>query len=52
MLTSSTFYASGYTLAEVEGKLRSDIKEASEWAKENKMRMHPAKTKYSIISTS
>ena len=47
----STLYASAPTLAEVEQKIRPDIDAASMWAKENKMKMHPAKTKYSIIST-
>ena len=40
-----------HTLAEVEEKIRPDIDAVSMWAKENKMKMHPAKTKYSIIST-
>ena len=47
----STLYASAPTLAEVEEKIRPDIDAVSMWAKENKMKMHPAKTKYSIIST-
>ena len=47
----STRYASASTLAEVEEKIRPDIDAVSMWAKENKMKMHPAKTKYSIIST-
>ena len=47
----SSLYASAPTLAEVEEKSRPDIDAVSMWAKENKMKMHPAKTKYSIIST-
>ena len=47
----STFYESEPTLADVEEKIRPDIDAVSKWAKENKMKMHPAKTKYSIIST-
>ena len=47
----STRYASAPTLAEVEEKIRPDIDAVSMWARENKMKMHPAKTKYSIIST-
>ena len=47
----STLYASALTLADVEEKTRPDIDAVSKWAKENKMKMHPAKTKYSIIST-
>ena len=47
----STPYASAPTLAEVGGKIKSYIDAVSMWAKENKMKMHPAKTKYSIIST-
>ena len=47
----STRYASAPTLAEVEEKIRPHIDAVSMWAKENKMKMHPAKTKYSIIST-
>ena len=49
----STLYASAPTLAEVEEKIRPDIDAVSMWAKENnfKMKMHSAKTKYSIIST-
>ena len=46
----STLYASAPTLAEVEEKIRPDIDAASMWAKENKTKMHPARTKYSIIS--
>ena len=46
----STLYASAPTLAEVEAKIWPDIDAASMWAKQNKMKMHPAKTKYSIIS--
>ena len=45
------FCASALTIAEVEEKIRPDIDAVSMWAKENKMKMHPAKTKYSIIST-
>ena len=41
----SILYASAPTLAEVEEKIRPDIDAVSMWAK------HPAKTKYSIIST-
>ena len=48
---ASTLYASAPTLAEVEEKIRPDIDAVSMWAKENKMKMHPAKTKYIIIST-
>ena len=47
----STRYASASTLADVEEKIRPDIDAVSMWAKENKMKMHPAKTKYSRIST-
>ena len=47
----STLYASTPFLAEVEEEIRPDIDAVSMWAKENKMKMHPAKTKYSIIST-
>ena len=47
----STLYASTPTLAEVEEKIRPAIDAVSMWAKENKMKMHPPKTKYSIIST-
>ena len=47
----STLYASAPTLAKVEEKIRPDIDAVSMWAKENKMKMHPEKTKYSIIST-
>ena len=47
----STLYTSAPTLAEVEEKIRPNIDAVSMWAKENKMKMHPAKTKYSIIST-
>ena len=47
----STLYASAPTLVEVEEKIRPDIDAVSMCAKENKMKMHPAKTKYSIIST-
>ena len=43
-------YASAPTLSEVEEKLRPDMDAVSMWAKENKMKMHPAKTKYSILS--
>ena len=46
----STLYASAPTLAEVEEKIRPDVVAASMWVKENKMKMHPSKTKYSIIS--
>ena len=46
-----TLYASAPTLAELEEKIRPDIDAVSMWAKENKIKMHPAKTKYSIIST-
>ena len=48
---STLYNASAPTLADVEEKIRPDIDAASKWAKENKMKMHPAKTKYSIIST-
>ena len=41
-------YASALTLAEVEEKIKPDIDAVSMWAKENKMKTHPAKTKYSI----
>ena len=47
----STVYASAPTLAEVEEKIRPDIDAVSMWAKGSKMKMHPAKTKYGIIST-
>ena len=47
----STLYAPAPASAEVEEKTRPDIDAASMWAKENKMKMHPATTKYSIIST-
>ena len=47
----STLYASAPTLAEVEEKIKPDIDAESMWVKENKMKMHPAKTKYSIMST-
>ena len=47
----STLYASAPTLADVEEKIRPDIDAVSKWAKGNKMKMHPAKTKYNIIST-
>ena len=47
----STLYASAPTLAEVEEKIRPDIDAVSMWAKGNKMKMHPAKTTYSMIST-
>ena len=47
----STLYASVPTLAEVEEKIIPDIDAVSMWVKENKMKMNPAKTKYSIIST-
>ena len=47
----STLCASAPTLAKVEEKIRPDIDAASKWAKENKVKMHAAKTKYSIIST-
>ena len=47
----STPYASAPTLAEFEEKIKPDIDAVSIWEKENKMKMHPAKTKYSIIST-
>ena len=47
----STLYAFVPTLAEIEEKIRPDIDAVSTWAKENKMKMHPAKTKDSIIST-
>ena len=43
--------ASAPTLAEVEEKIRPDFDAVSMWAKENKLKMHPVKTKYSIIST-
>ena len=46
----STLYASAPSLAEVEEEIRPDIDAVSMWAKENKMKMHPAKTKYRIIS--
>ena len=46
----STLYASAPTLAEVEEKIRPGVVAASMWVKENKMKMHPSKTKYSIIS--
>ena len=46
----STLYASAPTLAEVEEKIRPDVVAASMWVKENKMKMHPSKTKHSIIS--
>ena len=46
----STLYASAPTLAEVEEKIRPDVVAASMWVKENTMKMHPSKTKYSIIS--
>ena len=46
----STLYASAPTLAEVEEKIRPDVVAASMWVKENKMKMYPSKTKYSIIS--
>ena len=39
-------YASAPTLAEVEEKITPDIDEVSMWAKENQIKMHPAKTKY------
>ena len=38
-------------LTEVKEKIRPYIEAVSVWAKENKMKMHPSKTKYSIIST-
>ena len=47
----STLYPSAPTLAEVEEKIRPEIDAVSMWAKENKMKMQPAKTKYSIISS-
>ena len=47
----STLYVSAPALAEVEEKIRPDIDAVSMWAKENEMKMHPAKTKYSITST-
>ena len=47
----STLYAFVPTLAEIEEKIRPDIDAVSMSAKENKMKMHPAKTKDSIIST-
>ena len=47
----STLYASAPTLAEVEEKIRPDIDAVSMWAKGIKMKMHPAKTTYSMIST-
>ena len=47
----STLYACAPTLSEVEEKIGPDIDAVSMWAKESKMKMHPAKTKYSIIST-
>ena len=47
----STLYASAPTLADIEEKTRPDIDAASKWVKENKMKIHQAKTKYSIIST-
>ena len=47
----STVYASAPSLAEVEEKIKPDIDAVSMWAKENKMKIQPAKTKYSIIST-
>ena len=47
----STLYASGSTLQEVEEKLKPDLDEASKWVKDNKMKIHQSKTKYSIIST-
>ena len=47
----STLYASAPTLAEVEEKIRPDIDAVAMWAKENEMEIHPAKTKYNIIST-
>ena len=40
---NSTLYASAPTLAEVAEKIRPDIDAVSMWAKENKMKMHPAK---------
>ena len=47
MSMSRPFCASAPTLAEVEEKIRPEINAVSMWAKENKMKMHPAKTKYS-----
>ena len=47
----STLYPSAPTLAEVEEKIRPEIDAVSMLAKENKMKMQPAKTKYSIISS-
>ena len=47
----STLYASAPTLAEVEEKIKPYIDAESIWVKENKMKMHPAQTKYSIMST-
>ena len=47
----ATLYASASILVDVEEKIRRNIDAASKWAKENKMKMHPVKTKYSIIST-
>ena len=47
----SILYASAPILAKFEDKIRPSIDAASKWAKENKMKMHPAKTKYSKIST-
>ena len=47
----STLYASAPTLAEVEEKIKPYIDAESIWVKENNMKMHPAKTKYSIMST-
>ena len=46
----STLYASAPTLVEVEEKIKPDIDALSMWVKENKMKMHPAKKKYSTES--
>ena len=41
----STLHASAPTLVDFQEKIRPDIDVASKWAKENEMKMHPAKTK-------
>ena len=45
----STLYASAPTLGEVEENIRPDIDAVSMWAKENKMKMHPAKLRQSAV---
>jgi hypothetical protein len=47
----STLYTSDSTIPEVEEKLKPDLIDVSTWVKDNKMKLHQSKTKYSTISS-